>query len=399
MSAIEGKKIAIVGGGPGGLTLARLLHLQGADVHVYERDHSRDARVQGSALDLHEQSGLAALQAAGLMDQFWSHYRPDLNQLLLTDPHGTILHNHARTISGENKRPEIERGPLRDLLLDSLPPETVCWNKKLDSAEFSGDEVALEFAESERVVVDLAIGADGANSRLRALVTPIRPRYVGVSLIEGSVPKAADAVPDLWHLLQGSALIALGSNRTLGMGTKPDGSILFYAGLRSSDVQGRRSLEQANSPEDRIAWFRTHFEGWSALWEPLFSRAASLVWRPLLACPADQYWEAKPNATLIGDAAHVMPPYAGEGVNMAMLDALVLSQRLAAEKNPVTAIAAYQEEMFARMRHMTEDTMANTEMFYAPDAADQVVRLFRSFAGQGSVETADRSTMETSTAP
>jgi 2-polyprenyl-6-methoxyphenol hydroxylase-like FAD-dependent oxidoreductase len=91
MSAIAEKQIAIVGGGPGGLTLARLLQKQGANVAVYERDQSRNARVQGSALDLHEDSGLAALEAAGLTKQFWDNYRPDLNQLRLTDTHGNIL--------------------------------------------------------------------------------------------------------------------------------------------------------------------------------------------------------------------------------------------------------------------------------------------------------------------
>src|ERR1700753_2442639 len=115
MSAVAGKKIAIVGGGPGGLTLARLLQMQGADVTVYERDRSRDARVTGSALDLHEDSGLAALEAAGLMDEFWAHHRPDLDRLRLTDQHGTVLHDHLRRMSGAGKRPEIERGPLRDI--------------------------------------------------------------------------------------------------------------------------------------------------------------------------------------------------------------------------------------------------------------------------------------------
>jgi 2-polyprenyl-6-methoxyphenol hydroxylase-like FAD-dependent oxidoreductase len=74
-----------------------------------------------------------------------------------------------------------------------------------------------------------------------------------------------------------------------------------------------------------------------------------------------------------------MPPYAGEGVNMAMLDALVLSKLLLSEKTSSDAIAKYEAAMFDRMRHMTSDTMANTEMFYAPDAADRVVALFRSF--------------------
>ncbi len=112
MSAIVGKRIAIVGGGPGGLTLARLLQQSGAQVSVYERDQSRSARVQGSALDLHENSGLAALEAAGLVDAFWTNHRPDLDRLRLTDAKGTVLHDHYRPMSGAGKRPEIERGSL-----------------------------------------------------------------------------------------------------------------------------------------------------------------------------------------------------------------------------------------------------------------------------------------------
>jgi len=387
MNAIEGKKVAIIGGGPGGLTLARLLQMRGADVAVYERDHSREARVQGSALDLHEDSGLAALEAAGLTDAFWENHRPDLDRLRLTDQHGTVLHDHPRTMTGAGKRPEIERGPLRDLLLDSLRPDTVQWDHKLESASLDGNKVALHFANGQRVLADVAIGADGANSRLRALVTPIRPQYVGVALVEGTVPAAKDAVPELWKLLGGAALIALGTERTIGMGTKPDGSILFYAGLKTNDPanpEDKRRLEEADSPDKRVAWFHANFDGWSEMWVPLFATASSMVWRPLLVCPADQHWEPKANLTLIGDAAHVMPPYAGEGVNMAMLDALVLSRHLLSESDPAGAIAAYETEMFGRMRDMTEDTMVNTEMFYAPDAADRVVSLFRSFSENAS---------------
>ena len=385
MKAIDGKKIAVVGGGPGGLTLAKLLQQGGAQVAVYERDQSRSARVQGSALDLHEDSGLAALEAAGLMDAFWANHRPDLDRLRLTDAQGKILHDHPRQVSGAGKRPEIERGPLRDLLLDSLEPGTVEWDCKLESAEMRDDQIWLHFAGGKTRLADIAVGGDGANSRLRDVVTPIRPEYVGVSLVEALVPAAEQTIPELWDLLGGAALIALGGERTIGMGTKPDGSVLVYAGLKTQDGVARQGLEDVTSPEQRVAWFETNFEGWSALWRPLFREAVSMVWRPLLVCPADQHWTPKPNVTLIGDAAHVMPPYAGEGVNMAMLDALVLSNLLLGEPSVAGAIARYEEEMFARMRHITADTMTNTEMFYAPDAAERVVALFRSFGGEKSI--------------
>jgi 2-polyprenyl-6-methoxyphenol hydroxylase-like FAD-dependent oxidoreductase len=381
MKAIDGKKIAIVGGGPGGLTLARLLQKSGAQVSVCERDESRNARVQGSALDLHEDSGLAALEAAGLTEAFWANHRSDLDCLRLTDANGKVLHNHVRRMSGPGKRPEIERGPLRELLLDSLEPGTVQWDCKLESSEFQGEKISFHFANGQTSVAHIAIGCDGANSRLREMVTPVRPQYVGVSLVEGLVAEAKHAIPELWDLLGGSALIALGGERTIGMGTKPDGSVLFYAGLKTDDPTARESLEGASGPDERVRWFHANYKGWSDLWEPLFREAVSMVWRPLLVCPTDQLWKPKPNATLIGDAAHVMPPYAGEGVNMAMLDALVLSRFLLGEDTVGDAIAGYEAEMFSRMRSMTTDTMVNTEMFYALDACERVVALFRSFGG------------------
>ena len=264
--AIYGKKIAIVGGGPGGLTLARLLQQGAAQVVVFERDQSRSARVQGSALDLHEGSGLAALEAAGLMDAFWANHRPDLDRLRLTNATGTVLHDHARHTSGAGKRPEIERGPLRDLLLDSLEPETVQWDCKLESAEMQGEQILLRFAGGNTVLADIAIGSDGANSRLRELVTPIRPEYAGVSLVEAMVPSAKEIIPALWNLLGGAALMALGGERTIGMGTKPDGSVLVYAGLKTNEDSARQSLERASSPEQRVAWFHANFDGWSELW-------------------------------------------------------------------------------------------------------------------------------------
>jgi 2-polyprenyl-6-methoxyphenol hydroxylase-like FAD-dependent oxidoreductase len=381
MSSIEAKKIVIAGGGPGGLTLARLLQMQGADVSVYERDVDRTSRVQGSALDLHTDSGLAALKEAGLMDAFWTNHRPELNRLRLMNQDAEVLYDHSRNQDGMH-RPEIERTPLRNLLLDSLAQGTVTWNRKLEGVAAAEHQVRLDFSDGKSVLADLVIGADGANSRVRALLTPIKPIYAGVTLVEGVIPDAEIAVPEWWALLGGASLMGLGAHKTFGMSTKSDGSVLFYAGLQMPDDRARDLLAAATDAPERTAWFRTYFPEWSRAWEPLFGSATQLTWRPQFVCPPDQHWDATAHATLIGDAAHVMPPYAGEGVNMAMLDALVLSRALGAEADIRAAIYTYQEEMFARMRRTSGETMYNTEMFYALDADRQIVALFKSFASR-----------------
>ena len=379
MSAIRGKAVAIVGGGPGGLTLARLLQLRGVNVQVFERDTSRQARITGSALDLHADSGLAALKAAGLIDVFWANHRPELDRLRLMNNRGDVLYDHER---GHLNRPEIERMPLRNLLLDSLHPDTVVWNRKYEGATASGDKVQLRFAGAESVTADLVVGADGANSRLRPLVTDVKPAYVGVTLVEGVVPDAATHMPELCTVLGDSAIMAFGAEQTLGLSKKADGSILFYAGLKSPSELSKQEIEQANDRESRVAWFRQYFAEWSGMWSQLFAHAQSFAWRPLYTYPANHRWkeEREANVTLLGDAAHVIPPYAGEGVNMAMLDALVLSRELEQQPDITAAIAAFEKEMFARMEGISSTTMSNTEMFYAADAGAQMVNMFKRFA-------------------
>ncbi|RZM19018.1 MAG: FAD-dependent monooxygenase, partial [Pedobacter sp.] len=128
MSPIDNKRIAIVGGGPGGLTLARLLQEKGADVTVYERDLDQHARDQGATLDLHEESGLKALQEAGLTDAFMANYRPGADKLRVMDKDAQILFDDHANAYDDRSRPEIDRGPLKKLLLDSLQPGTVVWD-------------------------------------------------------------------------------------------------------------------------------------------------------------------------------------------------------------------------------------------------------------------------------
>lgn len=123
--------MTIVGAGPGGLALARVLHVNGIDATVYERESSRDARGQGGMLDIH--SGQRALREAGLIDRFHTLARGAGQDMRLLEPDGTLLLQEDTPDDAPSERPEIDRADLRDLLLDSLPEGTVRWGHAFES--------------------------------------------------------------------------------------------------------------------------------------------------------------------------------------------------------------------------------------------------------------------------
>ena len=381
---LQNKQVAIVGGGPGGLTLARLLQQQGAAVRVYERDRSRHERVQGGTLDLHNESGLAALRAAGLLDAFRAHYRPGADRLRLTGKHATVaLDQHAEapadTFGDAAFRPEIDRGPLRDILLDSLQPGTVVWDSQLVAVQPLGAGWQLTFQSGATATADILIGADGANSKIRPLLTPIRPFYSGVTIVEGTVYDAAQNAPRLHALTQGGKIFALDDAKTLVVSAKGDGSLTFYTGCKTPETWARASGIDFANPAEVRAWFRQEFAGWDEIWQELFANDTTrCVPRPQYCMPLTQTWPAQPNLTLLGDAAHLMPPYAGEGVNMAMLDALELSHCLTSKQFPTVqaALAHYEQHMRQRASAVAQETLEQTERLHAPGALGYLVELF-----------------------
>ena len=380
---LQDNKIAIIGGGPGGLTLARLLQLHGATVHVYERDADRHERVQGGTLDLHHELGLAALRQAGLLDAFRAAYRPGADSMRITDQHATILHDdhveaQTGTFGDAHFRPEIDRGPLRDLLLDSLQPGTVVWGRQFAAMQPAGPAWEITFRNGTTATADLVIGADGANSKIRPFVTPIRPFYSGVMVVEGTVHDAPQQAPQVSQLLQGGKLFALGQEKTLVVSAKGDGSLNFYVGFKAPENWPQTSGLDFQNAAQLQAWFQREFAGWASLWEELFATPAAYVPRPQYCMPLNQTWSAQPNLTLLGDAAHLMPPYAGEGVNMAMLDALELSNCLANPQfsNLQAAIAHYEQHMRQRAAAVAQDTMEQTAALHAPEGLAHLVGLF-----------------------
>lgn len=366
--------IAIIGGGPGGLTLARLLQRQGAHVTVYERDRSRDVRVQGATLDLHHDSGLLALEEAGLTDAFLRHYRPGADFTRVLDPQANLVWEEGgHSKEKEAFRPEIDRGPLRELLLDSLLPDTVVWDSQLLALEEAGNGWRMTFANGSVAHADLVVGADGANSKVRPLVTDIRPFYSGITLVEGSVPDSLHTIPQIHEWLHAGKLFVLGDAKSLIISSKGDGSLVFYTGCKTEKAPG--GLWENRS--EALAWFQETFAGWHPAWLDLFHHAKlPLTIRPQYCMPPDQTWVSRPNMTLLGDAAHLMPPYAGEGVNMAMLDALELSRALQAD-DPATAIARYESGMRERAGAVARMTLEQTDALHSPGGLQHLVDLWK----------------------
>jgi len=371
MSIITDKDIAIVGGGPGGLTLARLLQMNGANVKVYERDVNSNARAQGATLDLHEESGLKALQEAGLMDAFKAKYRPGAERLCITDKTATILFQDEPRAEEEIFRPEIDRGPLQQLLLESLHPSTVVWDSHFVAMSQQNGAWKLEFKNGEHAFADIVIAADGANSKIRPYITPIKPFYSGVTVVEGAVYHSETAAPKIHKLMNGGKIFAMGDEKTLVVSSKGDGSLVFYTGCKTGEFWNRECGIDFSDKKQVLDWFKSEYIDWDSVWQELFENATlPFIPRPMYCMPLDQTWEPLSNLTLLGDAAHLMPPFAGEGVNMAMLDALELSKCLTGEDftDVQQAIAAYEQEMRERAAETAGDSLASSDALHSADA-------------------------------
>ena len=379
---LKNKKIAIVGGGPGGLTLARLLQMNGANVTVYERDQSRNIRVQGATLDLHDESGLKALRAAGLMEDFKANYRPGADMMRVTDKHATILFDDAINDDEHLSRPEIDRGPLRDIMLNSLQPGTVVWDSQFVSLEQGNGIVELKFKNGTHATADIVIAADGANSKIRPYITPIKPFFAGITAIEGVVYNSAEATPRVHELLNGGKIFALNDAKTLIVSSKGDGSLMFYPGFKTTENWVKDSGIDFGDKAQVLAWFKQEFAGWDNVWTELFENASTpFIARPQYCMPLDQTWQALPNITMLGDAAHLMPPYAGEGVNMAMLDALELAECLLSEDyaDVHSAITTYEKQMRTRASETAKMTLDQTDSMHSANGLSNLLSMFSSF--------------------
>lgn len=375
---LQDKHIAIIGAGPGGLTLARLLQLKGVNVKVYERDFNQEARVQGAIVDLHFDSGLKVMAAADLMDAFKASYMKGADKYRLVDQDVNILLDETKQeteddFNDKTFRPEIDRGALRSVLIDALLPGTVVWDSQFLSMVQVSGAWELQFKNGTTATADLVIGSDGYRSKIRSYVTDIKALYSGATIIQGEIEHPEKDCSEIYELAGKGNLIAMGIGKTIAVQPRGDGGLTFYAASLYPENWVTTSGINFNNSDEVFAFLIQYYKGWNPVFFTLFKACKHFAPRPLNYFPLDQNWVAKANVTLLGDAAHLMPP-SGEGVNTAMLDALDLSECITGNEfeDIQKAIAAYEKRMRERAVILGREALDGIQDFASP--TDESVR-------------------------
>lgn len=353
-------KIAIIGAGPAGCMLARLLlHTPSPNppqVTIFESEPSLDFRSQGGTLDLHVKTGQAALRAGGLFEEFEKYARYDGEAIKLCDKKLLCYVNFGGAKAGGSStgtgRPEIDRPQLRKLLYESLPNGVVKWSHKLVRVD---DDRTLFFANgSKESGFDLLIGGDGAWSRVRPLVTDDVPFFSGVAGHSFTVRDAETKYPELYRIVNRGSVFSAGDKKTIMAQYMSDGSLSVATWAEVTPTwQKDCGYDVRSGPAVKAACRRDYAD-----WDPRllqFTQIAdddSIVPRDLFMLPIGNKWTHVPGVTLIGDAAHLMTPFAGEGVNLALEDSLKLSHAIlsaADDKEALdTNVREFEQDMFVR---------------------------------------------------
>jgi 2-polyprenyl-6-methoxyphenol hydroxylase-like FAD-dependent oxidoreductase len=370
--------VTIIGAGLGGLTLARVLHVHGIPATVYEAEPSAQARTQGGQLDLHEHNGQVALAAAGLTNEFHAIIHEGAEATRMLDPHGAVLFEEPD--DGTGGRPEVLRGDLRRILLESLPAGTVQWGKKLTTVSPLGDgRHQLTFADGTAVTTSLLVGADGAWSKVRPLLSGARPEYTGTTFAETYLRDADQRHAAAAAAVGDGAMYALTPGKGITAHREAGGVLHTYVQLNHpAEWFAAIDFTDAAAAAARVA---AEFGGWAPELVALITDGETApVARMIYALPDGHRWDRVPGVTLLGDAAHLMPP-SGEGANLAMFDGAELGQAIAAHPGDIeAALTAYEAVMFPRSEAEAADAHEIVDLCLGDRAPYGLIEFFTSAA-------------------
>ncbi|MGW2027018.1 FAD-dependent oxidoreductase [Streptomyces decoyicus] len=339
-------RIAIVGAGPGGLVCARVLERHGVPVTVFEHESGPNSRSQGGTLDIHEDTGQVALRAAGLFDQFLALSRPESQEWRLYDRRATLI-RHDQADEDDLSRPEIDRGQLRALLLDSLAPGTVRWGHSVKAVTPLPQGTARLHHHDHTVEdFDLVIGADGAWSRVRPALSDAQPAYSGITMVEARFDDVDHRHPGIARLVGRGTMSAKAGHRSLVLQRNSNGHVRAYITFRGpQDWHSGLDLADTEAVRARLL---AQYQGWDeSLLDILRGNEGGFINRPMHVLPVPHTWQRVPGVTLLGDAAHLMPPV-GVGANLALLDGAELARAVVDHPTLDEALDAYESVMLPR---------------------------------------------------
>lgn len=356
---LQDKKVAVIGAGPVGLAFAKLLQQEGANVCVYERNENEYARIKGGTLDLLKDMGQLVFEKARLLSAYFGNARPTARRI--ADIHGNII----QTLPSSDN-PEIDRNDLRKILLQSLLPETVIWNRKFISLEEQNGKLLLCFENNIWQTADLVIGANGIMSSLRKKITGIPAKYTGTVTITGEIFNYETTCPNFKNICGNDKIIAKDKRIFFLSQPKSNGELYYYACFKQAENWVKNNNLNFSDKKQICDFLSDLFSDWSNAYKELFTATSEFTFLPLHQVPIGN-WQPHKNITLIGDAAHGMPPYAGVGVNTGLLDALHLSENLTNGKfdNAQAAIDNYEEQMFEYASEAQQQTALNEKQLFS----------------------------------
>ncbi|KAL9044591.1 MAG: hypothetical protein Q9214_002282 [Letrouitia sp. 1 TL-2023] len=376
-------KIAIIGAGPAGCTLARLLILSSIPVTVFEGETSFSARTQGGTLDLHTHTGQAALKECGLFSDFLEHARYDGEAISVIDKNLTayIKLGGARGEKSSRGRPEIDRSKLREILVGSLPKSTIRWGCRLRKVD--PQDLSLHFDHGMETGFDLVVGADGVWSKVRPLLSAVKPIYSGVGGFDLVIKDAEARHAEISRFVNRGSVFAYSDNKCVVLQQRGDDSLIVHAWSARDEQWTKACGFDVHNPREVKAALRKDFADWK---EPLLSATQvaddeELVTLSLYLLPSGHSWEGRPGVTLIGDAAHLMTPFGGEGVNIAMTDAMKLAHAIIDASNsdsPSTSLKQnvrdFELDMFKRAAPVAEmSRLQMMDMMFTPGAPRSII--------------------------
>ncbi|KIM91155.1 hypothetical protein PILCRDRAFT_811654 [Piloderma croceum F 1598] len=405
--------IAIIGAGLGGLTLAKVLQLHRVSCTIYELEASPNVRTQGGSLDLKLESGQRALELAGLTKEFVAIARPEGDNMRMAGKDGKVLfamqgfdfqdgfeavqkverERAEREKSAESKpvgvwddaiRPEVDRGMLRQLFLDSLAPETIKWGHKLVSILTSNSSSTshkhqLTFANGITVAADVVVGADGAWSYVRSAITSAKPEYTGVTMVEVQLSDVDTRFPEIGKMIGRGSFITSQDNKALMAQRNANSHVRTYVALRiAEDWVKTCNIPFETDPRETRLKILEYYQGWAPELRKLVELCDdAFTPRRIYQMPIGLKWEHKAGITVLGDAAHLLSPFGGEGANLAMLDGAELALAIASVASPNSdstetmdsAIIRYEQVMFARGNETAAESDTTMTEFISEEGA------------------------------